>query len=236
MPRDIPVGNGQLLVTFDNRYQIRDIYFPRVGQENHAGAGPNHFGVHTDVPDNSGRSQMAWTTDPSWEIHQRYLRDTLTTSVSLENKPLQLVLYCNDTVDFHRNVYVRRIKVKNLAYHDRTVRGDAPPGLQHVRDQDRRHCLLRSRSCARLVHYRTKRYLMVTFFQSRASSGSTNTPPAPAASTALKARGSDGRRRPPAGQRHRAGCCRQHRCSHHVHIPAWGRAHDLHGHHRRAES
>src|SRR5256885_17038388 len=50
MPRDIPVGNGRLLVTFDNRYQIRDVYFPHVGQENHAGAGPCRFGVYTDIP------------------------------------------------------------------------------------------------------------------------------------------------------------------------------------------
>jgi len=28
--RDIPVGNGSLLVNFDDKYQIRDIYFPRV--------------------------------------------------------------------------------------------------------------------------------------------------------------------------------------------------------------
>ena len=40
MPRDIPVGNGQLLVTFDHQYQLRDLFFPHVGQENHAGVGP----------------------------------------------------------------------------------------------------------------------------------------------------------------------------------------------------
>ena len=45
MPRDIPVGNGRLLVTFDHQYQIRDIFFPHVGQENHAGSGPCRFGV-----------------------------------------------------------------------------------------------------------------------------------------------------------------------------------------------
>ena len=32
--RDIPVGNGSLLVTFDDKYQIRDVYFPHVGQKN----------------------------------------------------------------------------------------------------------------------------------------------------------------------------------------------------------
>ena len=50
MPRDIPVGNGRMLVTFDQHYQIRDLYFPHVGQENHAGGGPCRFGIYADVP------------------------------------------------------------------------------------------------------------------------------------------------------------------------------------------
>ena len=43
--RDIPVGNGHLLVNFDDKYQIRDIYFPHVGQENHTEGFPFRFGV-----------------------------------------------------------------------------------------------------------------------------------------------------------------------------------------------
>src|ERR1051325_3879613 len=82
MPRDIPIGNGRLLVTFDERYQIRDLYYPHVGQENHAGGGPCRFGVYADVP-GKHRSVLAWTGDSGWLIRQRYLRDTLTTSVSL---------------------------------------------------------------------------------------------------------------------------------------------------------
>ncbi len=35
MPRDIPIGNGSLLVNFDQHYQLRDLYWPHVGQENH---------------------------------------------------------------------------------------------------------------------------------------------------------------------------------------------------------
>ena len=47
--RDIPVGNGQLLVNFDDKYQIRDIYFPHVGQENHTEGFPSRFGVWADA-------------------------------------------------------------------------------------------------------------------------------------------------------------------------------------------
>ena len=32
MPRDIPVGNGSLLVNFDADYALRDLYWPHVGQ------------------------------------------------------------------------------------------------------------------------------------------------------------------------------------------------------------
>jgi oligosaccharide amylase len=162
MPRDIPVGNGRLLVTFDSRYQIRDIYFPHVGQENHAGNGPCRFGVYTDVP-GTGKSHVAWTSDPAWHIRQRYLRDTLTTSVSLEHAQFKLGVYCNDTVDFHRDIHVRKIKVRNPTAHDRAVQivhhQDFNMLGNKVGDTAYYDPELRS-----IVHYRAKRYLMVSFW------------------------------------------------------------------------
>lgn len=162
MPRDIPVGNGKLLVTFDHQYQLRDLYFPHVGQENHAGAGPCRFGVYSDLP-GKNRSHLYWTCDPGWQIRQRYLRDTLTTSVSLDHRDLQLSLYCNDVVDFHRPVYVRKIKVKNLASHDRVVR------VMHHQDFNMFGTKIGDTAyfdpdLRALVHYRGKRYVMVTFY------------------------------------------------------------------------
>lgn len=124
MPRDLPVGNGRMLVTFDQQYQIRDFYFPRVGQENHGGQGPCRFGVYADVPGGGGgakKEKLAWSGD-GWKVRKRYLRDSLTTSVSMEHGELKLSLYCNDAVDFHRRVMVRKIKVRNHADSARTVR------------------------------------------------------------------------------------------------------------------
>ena len=66
--------------------------------------------------------QLFWTTDAGWSIRQRYLNDALTTSVSLDHRDLKLAMYCNDCVDFHRRVMVRKIKIKNLASHPRVVR------------------------------------------------------------------------------------------------------------------
>jgi len=35
MPCDLSIGNGSLLINFDLAYDIRDIFYPNVGQENH---------------------------------------------------------------------------------------------------------------------------------------------------------------------------------------------------------
>jgi glucoamylase len=161
MPRDIPVGNGHMLVNFDHQYQIRDIYFPHVGQENHAGNGPCRFGVWTDVPGTS-HNKLAWTSDAGWQIHQRYLRDTLTTSVSLDHRELKLALYCNDVVDFHRNILVRKIKIKNLTSHARQVR------VMHHQDFNMFGTKVGDTAyfdpeLKSIVHYRAKRYLMISF-------------------------------------------------------------------------
>jgi glucoamylase len=176
MPRDIPVGNGRLLVTFDRHYQIRDLYFPHVGQENHAGGGPCRFGIYADVPGLGGRSALFWSSDEAaWQVRQRYLRDTLTTSVSLDGRELRLAVYCNDTVDFHRNILVRKIKVKNLAAHERAV--------QVVHHQDFNMFGTKIGDTAyfdpelrSIVHYRAKRYLMVTFFTDSPAGAPPGTP------------------------------------------------------------
>jgi glucoamylase len=114
MPRDIPVGNGTLLVCFDCDYVIRDLYFPHVGQENHMGGRLSRFGVWV-----GGR--FAWV-GPEWEKELRYEADTLVSRVSLYHRELGLLLVCRDAVDFHENVYLRGIEVENLRPEAREVR------------------------------------------------------------------------------------------------------------------
>lgn len=154
MPRDLPVGNGRMLVTFDEHYQLRDLYFPHVGQENHAGEAACRFGVFTD-------KKLHWSND-GWSIHGRYLRDSLTTSVALEHEDLKVRLYCNDAVDFHRRVFVRKIKIKNLAAGDREIRILHHQALRmlgtNVGDTAYYDPDLKS-----VVHYRGQRYILATF-------------------------------------------------------------------------
>ena len=60
MPRDLPLGNGNLLVAFDSNYQIRDLYWPHVGQENHANGHPFRMGV-------SVSGVFRWLSDVDWQ-------------------------------------------------------------------------------------------------------------------------------------------------------------------------
>jgi glucoamylase len=113
--RDIPVGNGTLLVNFDDKYQIRDVYFPHVGQENHTEGFPFRFGVWVD-------GSFAWVSSDEWVRTLKYLPETLVTDVRLENQRLGIEITCNDTVASHKNIFLRRVRVRNLSKTARHVR------------------------------------------------------------------------------------------------------------------
>ena len=113
--RDIPVGNGSLLVTFDDRYRIRDIYFPHVGQENHTEGFPFRFGIWAD-------GAFSWTYSDDWERHLGYVPETLVTNVELTASELGISIVCNDTVASHENIFLRRVRVSNLRDVKREIR------------------------------------------------------------------------------------------------------------------
>src|SRR6476660_3010421 len=110
--RDLPVGNGRLLVNFDDKYQIRDIYFPHVGQENHSAGFPFRFGVWVD-------GLFSWVFADGWTRDLRYLGDSPVTNVTLTNEALQVQLVCSDTVANDANVFIRKISVRDLSHTER---------------------------------------------------------------------------------------------------------------------
>jgi glucoamylase len=114
MPRNLPIGNGSLLVAFDSHYRLADFYFPRVGMENHAAA-RFRFGVWAD-------DALHGTDEPSWQRTLEYLRDTLVTDVQLQNDAVGLRIRCYDAVDPDASVYLRKIVVRNLREEARDIK------------------------------------------------------------------------------------------------------------------
>jgi GH15 family glucan-1,4-alpha-glucosidase len=153
MARNIPIGNGELLVTFDALYRVRDIYYPRVGQPNHTEGHVQRFGVWAD-------GAFAWIEDPGWARRLRYKPDTMISEVVLRHETLGLELLCHDAVDYGSPVFFRKIIVTDLLdrprdvrvffHHDLSVNG-SPVGDTVNYDP----------STAGLVHYKDNIYFLM---------------------------------------------------------------------------
>ena len=115
MPRDLPLGNGDFLVTFDGRYQLRDVFYPFVGMENHTVGEPCRFGVWAD-------GAFSWVADEGWERQIAYEHETLVGDTRLRSVTLGLSLRCRDAVDFDRNIYFKEVTVEDESGRDRDVR------------------------------------------------------------------------------------------------------------------
>jgi glucoamylase len=115
MPRDIPLGNGNLLVAFDQNYQIRELFWPHVGQENHALGHPFRTGVWVE-------GQFRWFDDANWQRSLKYRPETLVSAIDLQHPDLKIALHLSDTVDFHEDLFLRRMEISNLDKRDREIR------------------------------------------------------------------------------------------------------------------
>jgi oligosaccharide amylase len=154
MPRDIPVGNRSLLITFDQDYCLRDIYYPFVGKENHTGGHKFRFGIWV-----GGR--FDWVKRESWALNLEYVHESLLTSVTARNEILGISLYCNDIVDYRENIYIKRISLKNLADREREFRLffhhdfhilESPIGDTAYFDPDEKA----------IIHYKGNRYFLMS--------------------------------------------------------------------------
>jgi len=151
--RDIPVGNGSLLVNFDEKYQIRDIYFPHVGQENHTEGFPFRFGIWVD-------GEFSWVFDDDWKRTLKYLPDTLVTDVHLINENLGIELTCNDSVASHENIFLRKICLSNLADKTREVRIFLHQDFRIYENKVGDTAFYDPESLS-LIHYKKHRYFLV---------------------------------------------------------------------------
>ena len=119
MARSVTVGNGNLLVGLDSRGQVRDLYYPFVGEANHvSGASGNYVhrvGVFVD-------GVMSWLDDPAWKITIGGEEHTCVGSMFAENTTLGITLASRDTVHNEQNVFLRQFTVTNNGDKKRQVK------------------------------------------------------------------------------------------------------------------
>lgn len=115
MTRHIALGNGSLLVNIDKWLQVRDFYFPHVGEENHLLGHAHRFGVFAD-------GRVSWINEDEWKKEIAYKEHTLVSDCSAVNNNLKIELKINDCVDCNKNIFLKKIIIKNNSNNGREIK------------------------------------------------------------------------------------------------------------------
>ncbi|MBI2558767.1 glycoside hydrolase family 15 protein [Candidatus Woesearchaeota archaeon] len=115
MTRHISLGNGSLLVSIDEWLQIRDFYYPHVGEENHLLGHAHKIGIFAD-------NKISWLNEDNWLREIGYKKQTLVSDCSAINEKMKLELKVNDCVDCSKNIFLRKLTIKNNSGTDREIK------------------------------------------------------------------------------------------------------------------
>ncbi len=119
MARAVTLGNGNILVGLDQYGQVRDFYYPYVGQTNHVSGASGTFvhkiGVWID-------GTLSWLDDGHWDIHFSNDTDSVIGHMTAENTELGVVITTRDAVHNEQNVFLREFLVCNKSKETRTIK------------------------------------------------------------------------------------------------------------------
>jgi glucoamylase len=116
MPKSLVLGNGHMLLCFDDKARVRDFYYHHVGLENHAGSGCVHrIGIMID-------GEFSWIEDVSWQVQIAYQQDSLVSKIRMINENLGIALNFKDTVYNEKCIFLRNVTVENLWDSKRAVK------------------------------------------------------------------------------------------------------------------
>ncbi|EJL42448.1 glucan 1,3-alpha-glucosidase [Brevibacillus agri] len=115
MPRPLVVGNGKLLINFDDRLHMRDLYYPYVGQLNHVGGHFSKLGIWV-------QGRFSWLDEDGWKRQLGYDRESLVTDVHAHHEHLAVSLQMADGVHQRDPIYLKKVCVRNHANEAREIR------------------------------------------------------------------------------------------------------------------
>jgi len=153
MPRDLPIGNGSLLIAYDKNAILREIYFPFVGQENHTKGEQFRFGVWVN-------GMFSWIPN-GWRIERNYLDESLVTQMIFEKNGIRIE--SNDLVDFEENIYLKKITVENLNNQPQEVRLFLGHDF-HIYGAEVGDTAAFMPENNSLIHYKIERYFLINVF------------------------------------------------------------------------
>ncbi len=110
MARAITIGNGNILVGLDYRGQVRDLYYPYVGQTNHvsgaSGSYVHRIGVYID-------GVLSWLDDPAWDITIGTPGDSVIGHMTAHHADFGVTITTRDAVHNEHDVLLRHFVIHN---------------------------------------------------------------------------------------------------------------------------
>jgi len=154
MSRSLILGNGKILVGIDEYGLLRDFYYPFVGYENHVGGHYAHkIGIWAD-------GRISWFGEMGWEINISCESEFQGGSIEAINKELGVSLYLSDIVYNEKNIYIRKIIIRNERDEEREIK----LFLYHQFEMYESHKAHTAyydpiRNC--IIHYRNRRVFLI---------------------------------------------------------------------------
>lgn len=152
MPRVSVISNGRLAVAFDGQMNVRDLFYPRVGLENHLSGHKLKMGVWAD-------GRFSWLGD-GWQIKTGYMPETLVSRSIAGNAALQIRIKTNDAVHRTHDLFLRKIMVSNLAQQQRKLRIFFAHDF-HIYGDVVGDTVMYEPAINAMIHYKRQRYLLV---------------------------------------------------------------------------
>lgn len=154
MARSMVLGNGNTLVCLDKFGQVRDFYFPYVGQENHIGPNQMHkMGVFVD-------GGMHWIDNGEWDTDVRYEQGTMVSKTEATNEKAKLFLISTDIVYNEKNIFLRRITLTNTDHRARDIKLFINQQFK-IGDTNHADTAYFSSTIESIVHYKGRRVFLV---------------------------------------------------------------------------
>jgi len=148
------LGNGNILVCLDKFGQVRDFYFPYVGQENHVGSNQVHkIGVFVD-------GKMRWMDNGDWNIDIRFERNSMASKTEARNEKAKISIESSDIVYNEKNIFLRKIILTNNDSRTRNIKIFLDQQFK-IGDTNHADTAYFSSSIESIIHYKGRRVFLV---------------------------------------------------------------------------
>lgn len=148
------LGNGNTLVCLDKFGQVRDFYFPYVGQENHIGSNQEHkMGIFVD-------GKMHWTQNGEWNIDIKFEKNSMVSKMTALNNAAKISIETTDLVYNEKNIFLRKIVLKNNDSRPRNIKIFLNQQFK-IGDTNHADTAYFSSTIESVIHYKGRRVFLV---------------------------------------------------------------------------